>query len=287
MVASESISMNRIFDDTKTMSIRQTRKGWLQECLGCEAQTEFKWFNTTGGDAVKVAESLEDSSCCVPFDMVAREDGSNDEIFTMKRDLNCPAGPCKCCCFQKMDFNVESTGSYLGSVNEDCYLCVPSITVKGPNGQDVYIISPPTCCGGMCINDCADDGESCCLCTETLYVYKPYEYNGGEMTPSGKIVKKRTTSEILKEVFKSVNAFDVNFPEDATIEENAPEHATIEEKAMLSGSVDVGFPEDATIEEKALLLGSAMYINTLYFETNKNNAFSILKQISGLGLLGF
>jgi len=275
MVASESISMNRIFDDTKTMSIRQTRKGWLQECLGCEAQTEFKWFNTTGGDAVKVAESLEDSSCCVPFDMVAREDGSNDEIFTMKRE----------CCVPEVEF--DSRGKKFGSLKKDYCLCVPSITVKGPNGQDVYIISPPTCCGGMCINDCADDGESCCLCTETLYVYKPYEYNGGEMTPSGKIVKKRTTSEILKEVFKSVNAFDVNFPEDATIEENAPEHATIEEKAMLSGSVDVGFPEDATIEEKALLLGSAMYINTLYFETNKNNAFSILKQISGLGLLGF
>ena len=24
------------------MEMRQTRRGWLQECLGCEAKTEFK-----------------------------------------------------------------------------------------------------------------------------------------------------------------------------------------------------------------------------------------------------
>eukprot|EP00956_Cyclotella_meneghiniana_P040352 scaffold193208_cov64-Cyclotella_meneghiniana.AAC.1 len=28
----------------KTLSIRQTRKGWCQECLGCEAKDEFKFF---------------------------------------------------------------------------------------------------------------------------------------------------------------------------------------------------------------------------------------------------
>ena len=46
--------------DTKMMSIRQTRRGWLQECLGCEARTEFKVF--VGEN--QVASALEDASCC-------------------------------------------------------------------------------------------------------------------------------------------------------------------------------------------------------------------------------
>lgn len=46
---------------TQQMTIRQTRKGWIQECLGCEAQTEFKYFV---GDN-QVAHSLEDSDFCM------------------------------------------------------------------------------------------------------------------------------------------------------------------------------------------------------------------------------
>jgi hypothetical protein len=46
-------------NDTQTMSIRQTRKGWLQEILGCEARTEFKLF--VGEN--QIASALEDASC--------------------------------------------------------------------------------------------------------------------------------------------------------------------------------------------------------------------------------
>ena len=49
--------------DTKTMSIRQTRRGWVQECLGCEARTEFKVF--TGEN--QVASALEEASCLCRF----------------------------------------------------------------------------------------------------------------------------------------------------------------------------------------------------------------------------
>ena len=40
------------------LEIRQTRRGCLQELLGCEARTEFKYF--IGGN--EVAQSLEDAS---------------------------------------------------------------------------------------------------------------------------------------------------------------------------------------------------------------------------------
>jgi hypothetical protein len=62
--------------DAQAMSIRQTRRGWLQECLGCEARTEFKIF--VGGN--QIADALEDADCCCrlccspihPFTMVVK-----------------------------------------------------------------------------------------------------------------------------------------------------------------------------------------------------------------------
>jgi len=42
------------------LSVRQTRKGWFQEILGCEAKTEFKFFNS---DKTQIAHSLEDTDC--------------------------------------------------------------------------------------------------------------------------------------------------------------------------------------------------------------------------------
>ena len=42
------------------MDIRQTRKGWFQECLGCEAQNEFKYYV----DGNQVAYSLDESGFC-------------------------------------------------------------------------------------------------------------------------------------------------------------------------------------------------------------------------------
>ena len=67
-MAEKAQKMNRGSDalkDTvkrlKSMSIRQTKKGWCQELMGCQAKTEFKLFGR--GDE-QVGHALEDSSCC-------------------------------------------------------------------------------------------------------------------------------------------------------------------------------------------------------------------------------
>ena len=66
-MAEKAQKMNRGSDalkDTvkrlKSMSIRQTKKGWCQELMGCQAKTEFKLF----GRGEQVGHALEDSSCC-------------------------------------------------------------------------------------------------------------------------------------------------------------------------------------------------------------------------------
>lgn len=42
------------------MDVRQTRKGWFQELLGCEAKTELNYFTE---DKTKIATSVEDTDC--------------------------------------------------------------------------------------------------------------------------------------------------------------------------------------------------------------------------------
>ena len=59
------------------MEIRQTRRGFCQECMGCEAKTEFKYFI----DGQQIGHSVEDTDCfcrmccsaCHPFKMNVKE----------------------------------------------------------------------------------------------------------------------------------------------------------------------------------------------------------------------
>ena len=78
-------------DGTPEMCVRQTRRGWLQELLGCEARTEFKFFI---GDN-QFAESLEDSDCCCricctpcyPYAMQVKELNTGSEIISVDRPM--------------------------------------------------------------------------------------------------------------------------------------------------------------------------------------------------------
>lgn len=242
-------AMNRHFYDAKSMTIRQTRKGWLQEWFGCEAKTEFKWFNTSSGDPIEFANSLEKSSFCwrcwckgcQPFTMNLEDLQTQEEILSMKRPFNCPSGSCKCCCFQEMLFSHE--GQPMGKIQEKFYCCLPQSVIQDAQGNDLYLIHPPSCCGGCCM-DCCSKQESgsccmkCCGCTVPFHVYKVGREHGKDAVPDGKIVKKMKS--LATELFTDANAFDVEFP------------------------------QDATTEEKAMIAGSAVLINEMFFESSED-----------------
>ena len=105
------------------MEIRQTRRGFLQELLGCEASNEFKYF--VGSD--QIAHSLDDTNCfmriCCPlmyeFTTVVKELNTDAEVMTIHRPFACAAGACKCCCYQGAEFS--SGGQPLGSIKENYY----------------------------------------------------------------------------------------------------------------------------------------------------------------------
>ena len=105
------------------MEIRQTRRGWLQECCGCEAKTEFKHF--IGGN--QVFHSIEDGNCfcriccvsCHPYNMPVKELNTEAEIMTVDRPCRCGMGCAKCCCYQEAMFTSGSNS--LGRMEETCW----------------------------------------------------------------------------------------------------------------------------------------------------------------------
>jgi len=181
------------------MEVRQTRRGFCQEILGCEARTEFKYFI----EGTQVAHSIEDSDCCCrfwispnhPFTMEVKELNTDAEMITIDRPCRCSIGCCKCCCYQEI--SVNSGGQVLGTLKEDFWLCVPAFTSRDEAGSPIYKIHQPTCCCGMCV-DCFTEDECCGCCKVSLRVYPATQsYTGGGAPYVGKILRGNGDLEVM------------------------------------------------------------------------------------------
>jgi len=238
-----SQAMNNALSDLNKVSVRQTRRGCFQELLGCEAKSEFKYFKD-GTD--QLGTSLEDSECCVrifcplcrPFTMEVK-DMEGAEILTVDRPFACGPTACKCCCYQTMSF--KSGGQDLGKIEEQYYYCVPVFKIY-QDGNYIYKIHSPTCLGGLCVNCCAEGnpcfGKGCCKVP--YHIFPASQENTDDNAPhSGKILK--LPKSMMTEILTDANAFDVTFP------------------------------EDANNSQKAMIMGTAIFLNALFFEGNEES----------------
>jgi hypothetical protein len=189
--------------------VKQTRKGWFQECFGCEANTEFL-VATKEAPNNNFMYALEETSCMIrfccgknrPFDMtLSHGDRAGGAIIaTFKRPFACAAAPCKCCCFQQIQAK-SATGVDLGKTVETCWYCVPNFEIRKPDGSKEFRVHQPTCCGGMCVNICAG---GCCKCRV------PFEIYDSEDKPVGEITK--IWGGLSKEVLTDADTFETVFP---------------------------------------------------------------------------
>ncbi|CAB9505965.1 Phospholipid scramblase 1 [Seminavis robusta] len=225
------------------MEMRQTKRGWCQELIGCDAKTEFKYFI---GDQ-QVAHSLEDTDCCCrvfctaihPFKMDVKELNTEASLLELDRPCRCAASGCKCCCYQEA--TITSGGQELGSMKETCWYCVPEFQVFDHTGKGIYRLHQPTCCGGCCVNCCAE-GNPCCGkgCCKVPYHLFPFDQaNTNDAEHIGKILKK--PKSMMTEIFTEAEVFECTFP------------------------------NDATPQQKALIVGSALMINAMFFEGEDDN----------------
>jgi len=223
--------------------VKQTKKGCLQELMGCEANTEFKIFETkesAKNDAAMIMYTLENTSCPMrfccgnnrPFQQtinLGTKDNVGGPVLKMDRPLACPMSPCQCCCIQTISF-MAGDELPIGSASIPFFCCVPAIKVLDASGAHVHTVQMPTCMGGLCV-DCMAEG--CCNCKIPFYVFAPGVAPAKE-NQIGKIVKM--WRGLGTEVFTDAASFQVDFPTDA----------------------------DAAA--KGRLLGTTFFINMIFFE---------------------
>ena len=115
---------------------------------------------------------------------------------------------------------------------------VPQFKVYDDEDETVYIVKPPTCCCGLCIDFCTE--EKCCPHGCLMLPFRIYEAGAdtnGDAPFVGKMIK------IPKETFSD----------------------TFNETSF----VELQFPKDADAQKKGLLLGAYLLINSLFFENSE------------------
>jgi len=221
--------------------VKQTRRGCIQELIGCEAKSEFL-ISTLENKDNAFMYALEDTTCLNRFicnnfrkwtmNVTQGNQAGGALVASYDRPLRCPMGGCKPCCYQEVYLGSEAVPQ--GSVVETCYFCVPEFNVVRPDGVIEYRIAPPTCLGGMCINICA---EGLCNCRFPFYVFNP---SGGTTVEEkvGNITK--IWAGFKSELFTDAQKYEINFP------------------------------SDASPDARARLLGGLFLINQLFYEGAEN-----------------
>lgn len=239
--------IDAVFGPKDSLLVKQTMRGCLQECLGCEAKSEFKisgmdWQYLDGGWLKEGATSLPDEMyaieqssflvrCCWrdgrPFNMKVSEGAGpgGPPLVEYRKpcgmplycDLKDVRVPCCCCLPEVTAFTPDGR-----ELNNSKYLCFESICVPhfaySEGGKRVYTLRPPTCCCGMCIEcTCGKNG-----CQVPFFFYDP--------ASGDKIVSKtgsldpqirKVWAGMKKECCSTADTFVVFFPPDISPERKA------------------------------------------------------------------
>ena len=116
------------------------------------------------------------------------------------------------------------------------FYSVPSFKIYDHADAHLYTMHPPTCLGGICVNCCAEGnpcGKGCCK--QSFRLYDPSTTNtDGDAPYLGQIMKKPKSAMV--EIFTEADAFEVDFP------------------------------KDATVDQKGILIGTSVFLNAVFFE---------------------
>eukprot|EP00933_Yihiella_yeosuensis_P038210 TRINITY_DN3215_c0_g1_i1.p1 TRINITY_DN3215_c0_g1~~TRINITY_DN3215_c0_g1_i1.p1 ORF type:complete len:320 (-),score=78.94 TRINITY_DN3215_c0_g1_i1:730-1614(-) len=250
-------SIQTILGPKNAVLVKQTMRGCFQECLGCEAKSEFKISNMDWGylDGNMVQEgkmelpdelyAIEQSSCCMRlcwrdgrgFTMqLSAGDGPGGAPlaefrkpcgFPLQMDVPVPkldgsgvtTCPVYCCCLLPELAAFDSAGRELGVSKYDCDLClyVPKFTYS-EGGKLVYKIRPETCCMGCCVVfTCGKNG-----CQVPFYFHNPETMEqittpGSEEPPQ----IRKVWAGMKKECCSTADTFALFYPNGITPERKA------------------------------------------------------------------
>lgn len=196
--------------------VKQTRRGCIQELMGCEAKTEFK-VATKANQQGDIMYALEESSFCIR--LICKQNRpwiinlsagpgtpGGAPVSQHERPFRLPASGCKCCCHQEI-YHRDPNGTPIGSTKEAFWFFVPKFETLRADGSKEYIVSPPTCVGGLCVDIFA---EGLCNCRVPIYVYPGDATSLDKDNKIGGMVK--IWSGLGSELFTDADKFELDFP---------------------------------------------------------------------------
>jgi len=237
----------------KGMLVKQTARGCCQECMGCEAKSEFQVsdFEPSMTDGVLLTEgamdktnilyTLEQSSffcrCCWrdgrPFEMPVSVGGEagGAQLVNFKKPCGFPimftvpingdsSVDVPCCCMLPELVTIAQDGRELSKTKYLCDAClyVPKLMYqeKAADGswENVYRIRPETCCCGCCILPRCKKG--CCSIPFLIWDEKTGEKLPNEFDDDASITK--LFAGLKKECCTTADNFSISFPKDTTPE---------------------------------------------------------------------
>lgn len=235
--------------------VKQTMRGCIQECLGCEAKSEFKvskmQYDWMDGYKVKeeamgqedVMYALEKSSCCCrlcwrdgrPFNMKVSGGGEKGgpDIVQFEKPCSFPlyfsvptkdgSIDCPCCCWLPKLNTQHPNGTSLGSTSQ--YICDQNLLVPklkySENGEAVYILKPQTCCGGCCIACSCFSGKGGIFIPFYFHDPKTGDVIGGNYDDARTPQIRKLWAGIKKECCSTADTFAVMFPADCSANRKA------------------------------------------------------------------
>jgi hypothetical protein len=204
--------MDRLFAGP-TLLVKQTKKGCIKECMGCEQTNEFNIATKENKDA-NIMHALEHSSCfsriCYPKNRpltLSIKDGTKEgtEILKMDFPFHCFQS---CCCIAKLTVT-DASSAFVGKTTQPFACCqfVPELHVFDTTDTLKYKVHMPKCCGGFCVDVCHKVGGQggCCSCKT------PFQINDLEGVEQGYIMKE--WRGLGAEALTDANTFTIKFPE--------------------------------------------------------------------------
>jgi len=218
-------------------------------------------------DDKEVFHIQEHSTCCCrclcggsrPWTMSLSTLPLKEEILMFERPLRCPLSFCKCCCGQEVEVYSQPSHTYVGSVQESCWICIPTFKVVDRARQPVYtLFTTGTCCCGTCVNCCQDC--SCSRCMVSAYECRMIECTMAIL---------RTLCICCWCCFPQRVPFQikaVSGSAEGTI--NRLPRVVMEDKAFEddADTFDLVAPEGASPDDMARLLAATLILNELFYE---------------------
>lgn len=246
-------SLEAVFNDKSSLLVKQTARGCLQECMGCEAKSEYKisamdktymktggWLNEGAMSQRDELYALEESSFCMRccwrdgrsmhINVTAGAEAGGPPVVHYKKPCGCPLSlsiptndgniNCPCCCFLPELATKTPDGEEISRSKYICdlYCCVSKFAYMEDN-HEVYRLKPATCCGGCCPT---------CKCGRQISV--PYYFHNpetGERITDGEDDDDRQPqirkvwAGLKKECCTTADTFAVFFPRGASARRKA------------------------------------------------------------------